>query len=137
MKSAIAALLAWTVASFTAAAQAPESYPDGYAKLVEAARLEGKVAVYSVLSNKAAAPLVAGFQQLYPGIEVEYDGESGSNEVTQRYLAEVGAGRPSADVMWSSAMDLQMMLVRDGHAATYASPEAQGLPGWARWNDQA
>ena len=34
-------------------------------------------------------------------------------------------------------MDLQMMLVRDGHAARYASPEAEHLPAWARWRDQA
>ena len=52
-----------------ALAQVPAGYPAGYAKLVDAARSEGKVVVYSVLSNKAAAPLVAGFKALYPGIE--------------------------------------------------------------------
>lgn len=34
-------------------------------------------------------------------------------------------------------MDLQMMLVQDGHAAHYDSPEAVHLPAWARWRDQA
>src|SRR5438105_1059013 len=120
-----------------ALAQVPAGYPAGYAKLVDAARVEGKVVVYSVLSNKAAAPLVAGFKALYPGIDVDYDGESGSNEVTERFLGELKQAKPSADVMWSSAMDLQMMLVRDGHAASYSSPEARHLPGWARWRDQA
>jgi iron(III) transport system substrate-binding protein len=119
------------------AAEVPAGYPAGYARLVEAAHKEGKVVVYSVLGNKAAAPLVAGFKALYPGIEVAYDGDGGSNEVTERFLGEVRKGQPSADVMWSSAMDLQMMLVRDGHAARYASPEAQHLPAWARWRDQA
>jgi iron(III) transport system substrate-binding protein len=118
-------------------AQVPAGYPAEYAKVVEAAHQEGKVVVYSVLSNKAAAPLVAGFKALYPGIDVEYDGESGSNEITERYLAEVKRDGSSADVMWSSAMDLQMMLVRDGHAVNYASPEARHLPAWARWRDQA
>ena len=120
-----------------AMAQVPTGYPAGYARLVDAARSEGKVVVYSVLSNKAAAPLVDGFKALYPGIDVDYDGESGSNEVTERFLGELKQAKPSADVMWSSAMDLQMMLVRDGHAASYASPEARHLPGWARWRDQA
>jgi len=121
----------------TAFAQVPAGYPADYAKVVEAARKEGKVVVYSVLGNKAAAPLVAGFKALYPDIEVEYDGNSGSNEITERFLGELKSGKPSADVMWSSAMDLQMMLVRYGHAASYASPEAAHLPAWARWRDQA
>jgi len=132
-----AAALVLAAVTGAAAAQVPAGYPADYAKLVAAARREGEVVVYSVLSNKAAAPLVQGFQALYPGIAVRYDGEGGSNEVTERFLSEVRAGQPSADVMWSSAMDLQMMLVRDGHAASYASPEAAHLPAWARWRDQA
>src|SRR5438093_6365977 len=131
--------LAYALAACAAGAlaQVPAGYPAGYAKLVDAARKEGKVVVYSVLSNKAAAPLVAGFKALYPGIDVAYDGDSGSNEVTDRYLAEVKQRKPSADVMWSSAMDLQMMLVRDGHAASYASLESAHLPSWAHWRDRA
>lgn len=136
MKSVITGIGACVFAAI-ACAQVPAGYPADYAQVVEAARREGKVVVYSVLSNKAAAPLVAGFRRLYPGIEVDYDGEGGSNEVTDRFLAEAKSGKPSADVMWSSAMDLQMMLVRDGHAASYASPESRNLPAWARWNDQA
>src|SRR5207249_10163485 len=78
-----------------------------------------------------------GFKALYPGIAVAYDGEGGSTETFDRYLSEVAAGQPSADVMWSSAMDLQMKLVMDGHAAGYASPEAPQLPSWALYRDQA
>jgi iron(III) transport system substrate-binding protein len=129
--------LALAACAATAYAQVPAGYPADYAQVVEAARKEGRVVVYSVLGNKAAAPLVAGFKALYPGIEVAYDGDGGSNEVAERFLAEVNRGEPSADVMWSSAMDLQMMLVRDGHAAHYESPEAAHLPAWARWRDQA
>jgi iron(III) transport system substrate-binding protein len=108
----------------------------GYADTLSAARKEGKVVVYSVLSNKAAQPLIDDFRALYPGIEVAYDGDQGSNEVQDRFLAEVknGAG---PDVMWSSAMDLQMKLVEDGHAMTYRSTEAAALPGWANYRDQA
>ncbi len=118
-------------------AQAPAGYPGDYDKTIAAARAEGKVVVYSVLSNKAAAALVQGFKTRYPGIAVEYDGESGSNEVADRFTAELHAGKPSADVMWSSAMDLQMKLVGDGHAAGYVSPEAARLPAWAVYRDQA
>jgi iron(III) transport system substrate-binding protein len=130
-------VLSLAMCAGAAFAQVPAGYPAGYAAVVGAARKEGQVIVYSVLSNKAAEPLVAGFKALYPGIAVNYDGNSGSNEITERYLGEVKKGQPSADVMWSSAMDLQMMLVRDGYAATYATPEAAHLPAWASWRDQA
>ncbi|MBV8036151.1 ABC transporter substrate-binding protein [Roseateles sp.] len=107
------------------------------ADLVSAARREGRVVIYSVLSNKAAAPLVAGFKALYPGIEVDYDGEGGSNEVDERFRGEVAAGKPSADVMWSSAMDLQMKLVVDGYAAHYESPERGALAAGLNFEDRA
>ncbi|MEO5735751.1 MAG: ABC transporter substrate-binding protein [Rubrivivax sp.] len=107
------------------------------ARTVQAAQREGRVVVYSVLSNKAAAPLVQGFKALYPGIEVEYDGEGGSTETDARFRAEVAAGQASADVVWSSAMDLQMKLVADGYAMHHASPEAAMLPPWAVYQDLA
>ena len=34
-------------------------------------------------------------------------------------------------------MDLQMKLVNDGYAQTYVSPEAEALPSWAIWANQA
>ncbi|MFP5405134.1 MAG: ABC transporter substrate-binding protein, partial [Gammaproteobacteria bacterium] len=42
-----------------------------------------------------------------------------------------------ADVLWSSAMDLQVKLVDDGKALTYASPEIGNLPDWAVWKNEA
>ena len=131
-----ALFLAATV-SCAALAQFPAGYPADYAATLAAARKEGKVVVYSVLSNKAAQPLLADFSALYPDIKVEYDGELGSSEMQERFISEAAAGRDSADVAWSSAMDLQLKLVEDGHAMTYASPEAKSLPAWALYRDQA
>lgn len=116
---------------------APSGYPADYQHIVDAARREGKLVVYSVLSNKAAQPLVDDFRKLYPDIEVAYDGEKGSNEIDERYRGEIGAGTESADVMWSSAMDLQMKLVEEGYAATYVSPETSYLPRWASYGGKA
>ena len=118
-------------------AQAPAGYPRDYGQTLAAARKEGKVVVYSVLSNKAAQPLLNDFNALYPDIKVEYDGEMGSSEMQERFLSEAAAGRDTADVAWSSAMDLQLKLVEDGHARAYESPEAKGLPSWALYRDQA
>src|SRR5437868_9167567 len=60
-----------------------------------------------------------------------------STEVYSRFIAEVAAGTGTADLLWSSAMDLQVKLAADGNAATYASPEIPSLPKWAVWKDQA
>src|SRR5205814_9429593 len=92
--------------------------------------------IYSVTDLAAAAPLIKDFQKLHPGIHVDYR-DMNSNDVYHRYLAETAANEPSADVLWSSAMDQQAKLVNDGHALAYRSPEALALPAWAVWHDEA
>lgn len=104
---------------------------------VRLAKREGRVVVYSVLSTKAAQPLIDDFQSLYPGIKVEYDGEKGSNDMDERYRSELASGRESADVVWSSATDMQMQLVSEGYAARYRSQEARALPRWAIYKEMA
>lgn len=106
-------------------------------RLVDAAGREGRVVVYSVLSTKAAQPLIEGFKALYPEIAVDYDGDKGSTEMDARYRSESAAGKPTADVVWSSASDMQMKLVEDGYAASYRSPEAAKLPRWAVYRNRA
>src|SRR5262252_8184822 len=125
---AIAAAIA--ALSTAALAQVPAGYPADYAQVLAAAKKEGKVVIYSALDTKAAQPLIKDFSALYPDIKVEYN-DMNSTEMYNRFIAEVAAGQGSADVMWSSAMDLQVKLVDDGQALTYASPEAGKLPGWA------
>jgi iron(III) transport system substrate-binding protein len=131
---AIALLLQATAAR--AAGTIPEGYPASYAGIVDAARREGQVVIYSVTDLPAAAPLIRDFQKLYPGVRVDYR-DMNSNDVYHRFLAETAAGEPSADVLWSSAMDQQAKLVNDGNALSYRSPEAAALPAWAAWHDEA
>ena len=119
------------LAAQAAGADTPES------RLLAAAQQEGTVIVYSVLSTRAAQPLIQDFEARYPGIRVVYDGDTASNGMDSRFRAEVGAGAASADVVWSSAMDMQMKLVADGFAATYRSAQAAGLPRWANYRYQA
>lgn len=120
----------------TAHAQAPQGYPADYAKVVDAAKKEGKVIVYSTTDAASANALVKDFEQLYPGVKVEYS-DLNSTELYNRYIAEAAANNGTGDVIWSSAMDLQVKLVNDGHALTYASPELAALPKWASWKEQA
>ena len=119
-----------------AQAQAPQGYPADYAKIVEAAKKEGKVVIYATTDAVAANPLVKDFETIYPGVKVEYS-DLNSTELYNRFIAEAAANNGTADLLWSSAMDLQVKLVADGQAETYASPEIKALPKWAVWKDSA
>jgi iron(III) transport system substrate-binding protein len=130
----LAAAIVLTLAA-PASAQAP-GYPPDYSKLVDAAKQEGKLVIYASMEGNAANPLIGDFQALYPGIMVELS-DLDPTELNKRFLTEAASGVATADLLWSSAMDLQVRLVADGHAATYRSAETPALTKWAVWQDQA
>ena len=122
------------LAAAPAAAQSP---PLATASgVIAAAHREGRVVVYSVTDRDVAAPLIADFEALYPGIQLDYR-ELLTAELHERFTAEVREGKVEADVLWSPAMDLQMKLANDGHAQAYESPEAVHLPPGASWRNEA
>jgi iron(III) transport system substrate-binding protein len=125
-----------SVAIFAAAAnaQVPAGYPADYAKIVEGAKKEGKVVVYSTTDAKLVQPLIKDFEAAFPGVKVEYT-DMNSTEVYNRFISESAANAASADAVWSSSMDLQLKLAADGLALAYKSPESGALPDWARWKD--
>ncbi|MEO8080949.1 MAG: ABC transporter substrate-binding protein, partial [Caldimonas sp.] len=134
--SKIAIGLGALLAAFQISAQVPAGYPAAYGDTIAAAKKEGKVVIYSTTDTKSAEPLLKDFQVLYPGISVEYN-DMNSTEIYNRFISERAANAGSADVLWSSAMDLQMKLVSDGGAMTYASPEIGQVPAWAVWKNEA
>jgi len=119
-----------------AGAQVPDGYPPSYAETVAAARKEARLVVHSTTDLAAAAPVVRAFEAAYPGVKVEYI-EMDSAVLNRRFLVESAANAASADVLWSSAMDLQFKLVNDGFAQPYRSLEATALPDWANWRNEA
>ena len=133
-RTALAAVAA--VVAFHAAAQVPAGYPATYAETIAAAKKEGKVVIYSTTDTAAANFLIKDFQVLYPGISVEYN-DMNSTEVYNRFISEKAANAGSADVLWSSSMDLQIKLANDGGAMPYASPEIANMPSWAVWKNEA
>ena len=134
IKSTLA--VAASLVASAAFAQVPAGYPADYQKLIDGAKKEGKLVVYGATDSKATQPLIKEFSAMYPGISVEYN-DMNSTEVYNRFISEAAAGGNTADVVWSSAMDLQMRLASDGHAMKYKSVEAPKIPGWAMWDDQA
>jgi iron(III) transport system substrate-binding protein len=138
MKRIPTILVAAIALTFTGAAmaQVPAGYPADYQKIIDGAKKEGKLVVYGATDSKATQPLIRDFSALYPGISVEYN-DMNSTEVYNRFISEAAAGGNTADVLWSSAMDLQIKLASEGHAMAYKSVEASKIPGWAVWNDMA
>ncbi|SDD12767.1 iron(III) transport system substrate-binding protein [Cupriavidus sp. YR651] len=148
--AAVATIAATGASASPAFAQAParpavpDGYPADYDGIIRRAQREGAVTVYASTDVEVVQPLIAAFEARYPGIRVRYQ-DLNTVELHNRFLAEsasLGTGRPGrdadyADVLWSTAMDLQIKLVNDGYAQRYESPERGGLPSWAVWRDEA
>ncbi|HEY6005889.1 MAG TPA: ABC transporter substrate-binding protein [Anaeromyxobacter sp.] len=122
-------------ASGPAAAAAPGD-PATSPDVVAAAEKEGKVVVYSTTDSASVAAMLKDFAALHPKIAVEYN-DMNSTELYNRFVSEAAAGAGSGDLLWSSAMDLQIKLASDGYTQAYASPEASKLPSWAVWKNEA
>lgn len=103
--------------------------------LAAAAAKEGKLVIYGVTDNEQANHLIREFRVQYPAVQVEYSNMS-TTELYNRFISESAAGG-SADVTWSSAMDLQVKLVNDGYAQPHKSAETAKLPEWANWKNEA
>jgi iron(III) transport system substrate-binding protein len=93
------------------------------------------VVIYGATDQQVAEPLIKDFEALHPEIRVVYH-DLGSSELHQRFLDEY-ENNSQADVLWSSAMNLQFKLVNDGYAAPFKSNETSALPAWAIWKGEA
>lgn len=114
------------------------SAPAGAEVVVYPARTDsGQVlSIYSTLDNPLAAPLIAAFQAGQPDVEVRYE-DLLSGDLAARVVAETDSGQPTADFIFSSAMDLQLKLANDGYGQPVSVPAAAGWPAWAKWQDTA
>lgn len=118
-----------------ALAQAPAGYPADYAELLAAAEAEGSVVIYANTEHAAVEPILADFQAAFPKIRADYI-EIKAADLYSRVSSEAAADALKADVVWSSAMDLQFQMIEDGIAAQYASPEKANIPAWASYDDR-
>jgi iron(III) transport system substrate-binding protein len=135
-RSRLAPLCCLALMALPVAAAAAGLNPRTAPQVVTEAEKEGSVVIYSTTDSKIAEPLLKDFAALYPKIKVEYN-DLNSTELYNRFISEVAAGGGSGDVLWSSAMDLQMKLANDGYAAAYQSPETDQLPPWSIWKGEA
>jgi iron(III) transport system substrate-binding protein len=132
---AIACAAAFTFVTGAALAQVPAGYPADYKALIDGAKKEGKVVIYSTTDTKAASPIIKDFETLYPGVKVEFN-DMNSTELYSRYISEQAAGGLSGDLVWSSSMDSALKLAVD-YALVYKSPETPKLPAWSVFKSSA
>ena len=92
--------------------------------------------IHSATDTAAIAPLIAAFEARYPQIDVLYT-EYNTAELYRAFRRQFERNEPTADIVISSAMDLQTKLVNDGYAQKYASPYTAALPAWANWRNEA
>lgn len=95
-------------------------------------------AVVTIFSTTDAAifrPVIADFKLVRPELRLDYV-ELDAQPLFDRFLADTAASRPGADLLLSSAVDLQVKLVNDGHAQKHASRNADALPAWAKWRGE-
>lgn len=107
--------------------------PDALGAALPARTATRRLRILSTTDRPLVEPLLAAFERRHPDHGLDYL-QAGSAEAYEAFVASSGR---LADVVWSSAMDLQIKLVNDGHALTYRSPHAAALPPWAIWRHEA
>ena len=91
-----------------------------------------ELVVYSSLDSPLARPLVEAFQTIRPDIAVRYV-DLLTGEIAQRVTDETDAGQPTADLVFSSAMDVTVKLANDGYAREATMAATAVWPDWAVW----
>lgn len=104
--------------------------------LAERGAREGRLVIWSSTDRPLVRELIEDFRAQHPAIRLSYV-EMSALPIHRQVEKRARAGGVLPDVVWTSAMDLQIKLVNDGHALRYASPEGAALPSWANWKNEA
>lgn len=94
-------------------------------RLLERAKQDGALTLYTSLAPTESKPLAEAFEKKY-GIKVEL-WRAISERVVQRAVSEARAGRHTADVIATNGPEMES-LAREGILTTYYTPHAADLP---------
>ncbi|HSS29194.1 MAG TPA: extracellular solute-binding protein [Usitatibacter sp.] len=101
------------------------SGPDREARLIEGAKREGSLVLYTSLAPTESRPLAEAFERKY-GVKVEL-WRALSDKVVQRVVTEAQARRNAVDVVETNGPEMEM-IAREHVFAPLASPYAGDLP---------
>ena len=93
-----------------------------------------QLVIYSSLDSPLARPLIEAFQMTAPDVSVRYE-DLLTGEIAARVVQETEAGLPTADLIFSSAMDVTVKLANDGYAREARVAAAASWPDWANWRN--
>jgi iron(III) transport system substrate-binding protein len=94
-------------------------------RLIELAKKEGTVSIYTSLAPTESQPMAEAFEKKY-GIKVEL-WRSQSERIVQRVVSEAKAGRSTVDVIATNGPEMES-LAREKVLTTYFTPHAADLP---------
>jgi len=80
-------------------------------------------------------PVLDAFRRRWPDIAVRLD-DMNSTLMADRVQALADSGQKGPDLVWSTAMDVQVKLINDGYAQIYRSPHRAAMPNGSVWRDQ-
>ncbi|OFZ86282.1 MAG: ABC transporter substrate-binding protein, partial [Betaproteobacteria bacterium RBG_16_64_18] len=95
-------------------------------RVLEGARKEGAVALYTSLNLKDSVPITEAFEKKYPGIKVSL-WRASSEKVVQRALTEARAGRFTPDVFETNGPEMDIFY-REKLLDEFYSPAFKDLP---------
>jgi len=126
----VGVLLTWPAMS----QQTQVAPPRGQASAATGAREQ--LNIVSTTQDAEVADLLADFGARHPDIDTVHT-KINSNDIYNQIVDPSTSSAAPGDIIWSSAMDLQIKLVNDGYAQPYVSKEIAHLPDWAIWKDEA
>lgn len=99
--------LAWAVPASAQSPLATYEGPDRMARLVEAAKKEGSLTLYTTIAEKDLPALIKPFEAKY-GVKVNV-WRAGTDKVLQRTLAEAAANRHDVDVIHFGSPEMEAL----------------------------
>lgn len=125
---AIVTLSAGQVSAQTPASGNPAMYrgPDRDQRVLDGARKEGEVTVYSsMIVDQALRPLVDGFEAKYPFVKTKYVRDDPPQQL-QKLMAESHSGHMVADVVESTGLEVPMRAANIDQP--FWSPQTEAYP---------
>ncbi|MBZ9798319.1 ABC transporter substrate-binding protein [Mesorhizobium sp. ES1-4] len=91
--------------------------------------------IHAATDLDAMRPLVLDFQQIAPGVSVEFS-DYVTNDLFREAEQACRQGSGPGDILLSSSVDQLVKLANDGCALQHVSAEARSAPAWADWREE-
>lgn len=95
----------------------------------------GRLVIHAATDLEAMRPLIMDFQEMAPGVTVEFV-DYVTNDLFRQAQEACSGAVDSGDILLSSSVDQLVRLANDGCAQPHRSTETLTVPGWANWRNE-